>query len=108
MSAEGTKTALAMKPNGSLDRAIGIVAINRVAQTKPEEFLAELKKQGINNLEDLVSATLESARTAARRGGLEFDDELHEICYKFTMYRPHFSDQDINQIINVAKQTVYR
>ena len=108
MSAEGTKTAQTIKAGGSLDRAIGIVAINRVAQTKPEEFLAELKKQGINTLEDLVAKTLETARTAARQGGVEFDEELHEICYKFTMYRPHFSDQDINQIINVAKQTVYR
>jgi hypothetical protein len=94
--------------SGSLNHALNNAAIHRVARTKPEDMLADLKKQGVHSLEELVQKTLEVARATASNASAALDDEVLPYCYKFTSYRPHFSEQDISEIVNLANKTVYR
>jgi hypothetical protein len=92
----------------SLDQALSVLALEKLSKKKPEEFLSELKQQGIGSLEDLVQKTLESARTAAQLGSVAFDDEIHGICYKFSTYRPHFDAGDLGAVINVISEKLIR
>jgi hypothetical protein len=91
----------------SLEHALGAVALKRLASMQAHEFVASLKKQGINSLEDLANRTLETARTVSAAGAFAADDgEIWGICYKFTTYRPHFDPGTINQVVSIVEKSI--
>ena len=92
----------------SLDHAIGAVALQVLAKMTPADFLASLQRQGISSLEDLATKSLETARSAVQAGTLAVDPEVFGVCYKFSSYRPHFSPNVINDVVNIVQQEIGR
>ena len=88
----------------SLEQAIRTAAVKNLASKSTNQILREFKDQGIGSLEDLAKNIVTSAKSAGRSSAA-FDEEIFGICYKFTTYRPHFTNQDITNVINVVKNT---
>lgn len=84
--------------NVSLDQAVSTLALKKLAKAKTAQVLADLERQGITSLEELVNETLTAARGASSRGYLL--DEDVRICYRFTMYRPRFDTAALKDITN--------
>ena len=74
----------------SLDQAVAVHATRKLAATKPEDLVAQLRAQGIGNIEDLAKTIVSHAAGAVRSNA--FDPEYFPVCYKFTTARPHFGD----------------
>ncbi len=76
------------QPFHVVDKAVSYAAKRRLASAKPEQLLADLKRQGIGDLNALVAKTIEVA--GASLSGSAFDEDIPMYCYKFTTYRPVF------------------
>lgn len=87
-----------MPTSRSVEQALSQVAIEKIAKKTKSDILRELKNQGIGSLDDLATAVVKSAQSAAKSGVAAFDDEIFGICYKFTTYRPVFGAEDIKTI----------
>jgi hypothetical protein len=81
----------------SLEQGIRTLALKKLSKTTKEQFLAEFKNQGINSLDDLVVQTLKTAGAASKAG--IWDEEDRGICYKFTMWRPHFDPGNLKEVL---------
>src|SRR4029077_7004873 len=90
----------------SLDQALSAAALQSLAKMKPAAFLASLKRQGINSLDDLAAKALETAHAATQAGVLAVDPEVFGVCYKFSSYRPHFGPDLINSVVNIVQPTL--
>jgi hypothetical protein len=90
----------------SLERALSAAALKTLAQMKPADFVASLKRQGINSLDDLATKALETAQSATQAGVLSVDPEVFGICYKFSAYRPHFGPDQINTVVNTVQSAL--
>ena len=92
----------------SLDHAISSVALSTLANMKPADFVAQLKRHGINSLDDLATHSLATARAASEAGQFTLDPEVFGVCYKFTTARPHLDENIISQVINIVKPALAR
>ena len=90
--------------NVSLDTSINTLALKKLAKAKTTQVLAELEKQGVTSLEELVNETLTAARGASSRGYML--DEDMRICYRFTMYRPRFDPGVLKDIVTQIDKNV--
>ncbi len=82
----------------SLDQAVRIVAAKKLAAAKPEELLAQLKKHGIGNLEDLARQVVANASRAVQSGvAASWDDDIPMVCYKFSSFRPLVDPKALQQ-----------
>ena len=88
----------------SIEQAIRTAAVKDLASKSTNQILREFKDQGIGTLEDLAKNIVSSAKSEGRSSAA-FDEEIFGVCYKFTTYRPHFTNQDITNVINVVKNT---
>ena len=89
----------------SLDQGVSNLALKKLSKMTSDQFLADLKKQGITSLEGLVRQTLADA-VVANRAGVAFDDETRGICYKFTTFRPHFDPGVLNEVLGQISKTL--
>ncbi len=87
-----------------LEQAVRAAAVKNIASKSTDQILREFRDQGIGSLEDLAKNIVTSAKSAGRSSAA-FDDEIFGVCYKFTTYRPHFSNQDITNVVNAVKNT---
>jgi len=82
----------------SLDHAVRVHAAKKLASSKPEHILAQLRRHGIGSLEDLAAKVVENASRAVQSGGgLSYDDEIPMVCYKFSTFRPVVGLPDLEQ-----------
>ena len=56
----------------TLNTAVSKAALTKISKKTPDQFVADLKEQGITSLEDLAQAMIGSARSGLR-SGLAFD-----------------------------------
>jgi hypothetical protein len=92
----------------TLDQAVRISAAQRLAGSKPEQILSQLKRHGIGNLEDLARAVVENAAKAVQGGvSAAYDDDVPMVCYKFSSFRPVVGlpeiEQEWNQVNTVIR-----
>jgi hypothetical protein len=93
----------------SLDQAVSIHATRRLAGSKPDQLLAQLKQQGIGNLEDLVHQVIANAATVSRGSLGALDDDVPMVCYKFTSFRPVFNTvtpEELNQFVGEVRSEI--
>jgi hypothetical protein len=82
----------------SLDQAVRIQAAKKLAAAKPEDILAQLKKHGIGNLEELARQVVANASRAVQSGvAASWEDDIPMVCYKFTSYRPVVDPKALEQ-----------
>src|ERR1700694_948473 len=82
----------------SLDHAVRTLAARKLASSKPEQILAQLRRHGIGSLEDLAAKVVENASRSVQSGSsASFEDDIPMICYKFTSFRPVVSVQELEQ-----------
>jgi hypothetical protein len=88
-----------------VDKAVSHAAKRKLASAQPDQLLADLRSQGIGDLNALVTKTIEAANRSLAGGAL--DDEINQYCYKFTTYHPVFGtivEGDPEQFAAAAKQ----
>jgi hypothetical protein len=91
-----------MAKEQSLDHAVRLLAARKLASSKPEQILAQLRKHGIGNLEELAAKVVENASRAVQSGAsASYDDDIPMVCYKFSSYRPVVGLPELEQ--NVAE-----
>jgi hypothetical protein len=100
-----TKKAVS-KQRETLSSAVSKAALKKISTKSSEQFVADLKEQGINSLEDLANVLITTARSGSR-SGLAFDPEDFPICYKFTTYRPRFDQRELQEIVNQINQITH-
>jgi hypothetical protein len=100
--------AVQTRAQSSLDDTVGAYAQQEIAQMKPEQLVEELKRQGINSLDDLAKSAIAAVRAAGNGGaGALYEDAIDLICYKFTTYRPHpFTRDELRDFTQFAQQRV--
>jgi predicted ATPase len=82
----------------SLDQAVRVLAVKKLAAAKPEALLAQLKKHGIGNLEELARQVVANASRAVQSGvAASWEDDIPMICYKFSSYRPLVDPKELQQ-----------
>jgi len=105
MATEGKSSVTSAQ---SLENALGTAALNTLAKMTPAEFLANLKRHGINSLEDLANHSLATARAATEAGRFVVDPEEFGVCYKFSTARPHFAQDTIKEVVNLVQPALVR
>jgi len=90
----------------TLNAAVSKAALTKISKKTSDQFVADLKEQGITSLEDLAQAVIVSARSGLR-SGLAFDPEDFPICYKFTSYRPRFDQRVLREITELVQQELH-
>jgi hypothetical protein len=91
-----------MAKEQSLDHAVRVLAANKLASSKPEHILAQLKKHGIGTLEQLAAKVVENASRAVQgASSAAYDDDIPMVCYRFSSYRPVVGVPELEQ--NVAE-----
>ena len=86
----------------SLDQAVAVHATRKLAATKPQDLVAELRAQGIGTIEDLAKVIVSHAAGAVR--GNAYDAEYFPVCYKFTTARPHFGDISREELQGLVRE----
>lgn len=86
----------------SLDHAVRVLAAKKLASSKPDQILAQLRKHGIGDLETLAAKVVENASRAVQGAtSAAYDDDIPMVCYRFSSYRPVVSVPELEQ--NVAE-----
>jgi len=82
----------------SLDHAVRTLAAEKLASSKPEHILAQLKRHGIGSLDDLAAKVVENAARSVQSGAsASYDDDIPMICYKFSTFRPVITVGELEQ-----------
>ncbi len=82
----------------SLDHAVRVLAAKKLASSKPEQILAQLKRNGIGSLDDLAAKVVENATRSVQGGAsASYDDDIPMICYKFSTFRPVLGVSELEQ-----------
>jgi hypothetical protein len=90
----------------SLDDAVNVFAANRIRKMDPKKIVEALRKEGIENIDQLAGAIVGSAGSIA---GLDFEDLICFPYYVFRRRNPLFDDdlrRDLEQFEQFAKRQI--
>ncbi|MEM9555203.1 MAG: hypothetical protein AAGC60_13190 [Acidobacteriota bacterium] len=93
-------------PGNPLKRVLDEYAAEKVAQLDEDEVLATLREQGISSLEDLVSASLDRARTGdlIGRGGSVAKDTFIFTQFIYKTEGPGLNNEILTNVANQLRR----